>query len=125
MGMMDYVRSSYDLGEPFTETVCQTKTIEDGYGGTLTDYWIDPVGRLWYSSYTNTHDFVQMSEDDSDKKFMNFKWVPTGKRGKFIHHKITKYIEIYPESWEGTWETRPTMRLHFVDGILKDFKLLK
>ena len=38
MGMFDYFRSSYDLGEQFTNVVCQTKDIEDGIGGTMTDY---------------------------------------------------------------------------------------
>jgi hypothetical protein len=129
MGLYDCVRSSYNLGEHFTETICQTKTIEDDYGGTMTDYWIDPAGRLWYPEYKDTHDFVYIDEGNPeynpDKKFMNFKWVPTGKRGKVIHHKITKYIEIYPHQWKGAWEDWPTIRLHFVDGILKDFKVLK
>ena len=31
MGMFDYVRSSYDLGEHFTNTRCQTKDIEDDH----------------------------------------------------------------------------------------------
>jgi len=32
MGMFDYFRSSYDIGEQFTNVVCQTKDIEDGIG---------------------------------------------------------------------------------------------
>ena len=30
MGMFDYFRSAYDLGEQFTNVVCQTKDIETG-----------------------------------------------------------------------------------------------
>jgi hypothetical protein len=129
MGLFDYIRSSYNLGEPFTETICQTKTIEEGYSGTMTDYWIDPAGRLWYSLYKDTHDFVYINEDDPDydpnKKFMNCKWVPTGKKGKFIAHKITKHVEIYPETWEGDWKDWPTLSIYFVDGIIKDFKKIQ
>ena len=35
--MFDYFRSSYNLGEQFTNVVCQTKDIEDGIGGTMTE----------------------------------------------------------------------------------------
>ena len=35
MGMFDYFRSSYDLGEQFVDVECQTKDIEDGIGGTM------------------------------------------------------------------------------------------
>ena len=55
MGMFDYFRSSYDLTPQFTNTICQTKDIEDGIGGTMTDYWLDPNGQLWYPTYHNTH----------------------------------------------------------------------
>jgi len=34
MGMFDYFRSSYDLGEQFTNVVCQTKDIEE-FGGII------------------------------------------------------------------------------------------
>jgi hypothetical protein len=72
---------------------------------------------------------MNINEDDPDydpnKKFMNFKWVPTGKKGKFIHHKITKHVEIYPETWDGDWKDWPTLRIHFVDGIIKDFNKIQ
>ena len=35
MGMMDYLRSSYDLGPQFTNIELQTKEIEDCIGGTM------------------------------------------------------------------------------------------
>ena len=58
MGMFDYFRSAYDLGKQFTNVVCQTKDIEDfGIGGTMTDYWIDPTGQLWYANYIGCHTF--------------------------------------------------------------------
>jgi len=125
MGMFDYFRSSYDLGEQFTNVVCQTKDIEEyGIGGTMTDYWLDPSGQLWRPSYLGTHTFEQITEDDdrydSERKFLNFEWIPTGQHGKYQPHPITKYIEVYPAEWKGKWEDWPRLRLHFRYGILQE-----
>jgi hypothetical protein len=129
LGLFDYFRSAYDLGEQFTNVVCQTKDIEEGYCGTMTDYWLDPAGRLWCPQYHGTHTFEEIPEDDerySDKHlFLNFEWIPTGKHGVYKPHEITKYIEIYPAEWKGEWEDWPTLRLHFRHGILQDFTRVK
>ena len=126
MGMFDYFRSSYYLGEQFTGVVCQTKDIEYGIGGTMTDYWLDPAGQLWKPSYIETHDFCEIKEDDEryDEKrgFLNFEWVPTGKHGKYQPHYITKYVEVYPANWEGKWEDWPRLRIHFKNGELQDYE---
>jgi hypothetical protein len=122
--MFDFFRSSYDLGEQFTNVTCQTKDIEEGYGGTMTDYWLDPAGKLWCPHYRDTHTFEEIPEDDEryDKRgFLNFEWIPTGKHGKFVPHKITKYIEIYPEDWKGAWEDCPRLKLHFKRGRLIEY----
>ena len=125
MGMFDYVRSSFPFPEPFMG-INQTKDIEDGIGGTMSDYWVDPDGYLWCPKYRDTHTFEEILEDDeryNDKtRFLNFEWVPTGKHGKFVPHEITKYIEIYPESWKGKWEDWPRLKLHFKSGKLQDWK---
>jgi hypothetical protein len=126
--MFDYFRSSYNFGEQFTaETVFQTKDIEyGGIGGTMTDYWLDPAGKLWYPSYIGTHTFEEIKEDDerynNKARFLNFEWIPTGVHGKFVPHEITKYIEIYPEGWKGKWEDWPRLRLHFKRGIMQDYE---
>jgi len=127
MGLFDYFRSSYDLGEQFTNVTCQTKDIEyGGICGTMTDYWLDPEGKLWCPKYINTHTFEEISKDDeryNDKaRFLNFEWIPTGKRGKFVPHEITKYIEIYPADWKGELLSWPKMRLHFKYGKLIDYE---
>jgi len=127
VGMFDYVRSSYFFDECFDDkTVFQTKDIEDGIGGTMTDFWIDPEGKLWCPQYHGTHTFEEISEDDeryNDKaRFLNFEWIPTGKHGRFVPYEITKYIEIYPEGWNGAWEDWPRLRLHFKRGILQDYE---
>lgn len=57
MGMFDYLKRSYDLGPQFTNVECQTKDIEDGIGGTMTAYWLDPAGQLWRPNYIGTNTF--------------------------------------------------------------------
>jgi hypothetical protein len=127
MGMMDWVRSSYNLGEQFTDTELQTKDIEDGIiGGTMTHYWIDPIGRLWCPDYSGTTTFEEIKEDDprysKDSLFLNFEFIPTGKRGKYRIYLITKYIVVYPSNWKGKWEDWPRLKLHFVNGALQDYE---
>ena len=124
--MFDYVRSSYDLGKQFTNVELQTKDIEEGIGGTMTDYWIDPAGYLWCPDYIGTNTFEVIEEDDprySPKHlFLNFEWVPTGQRGKYRVHPITKYINVYPSTWNGEWKEWPTLKLHFKYGKLQDYE---
>jgi len=119
--MFDYFRSSYDLGEHFTNTRCHTKDIEDGYGGTMSDFWLSPSGQLYLIDYSHTADFVELKEGDNDKHpWCNFKWIPNGTHGKVSPFYLTKYISIYPEQWKGKWEQWPTLKLHFKHGKLMD-----
>ena len=123
--MFDYFRSSYDLGEQFTNVVCQTKDIEDGIGGTMTDYWLDPAGKLWCPHYRDTHTFEEIPEDDERYSerlgFLNFEWIPTGQHGKYQPFLLTKYINVYHATWKGDWHDWPRLRLHFRDGILQEY----
>ena len=126
MGMMDFFRSSYNLGEHFTDTRCQTKDIEEGYGGTMSDYWLSPSGQLYLIDYSHTADFVELKEGDegynADVALFNFQWIPNGTHGKVRPWYITKYISIYPEQWEGEWKEWPTLKLHFKYGKLMDYE---
>ena len=126
MGLFDYLRSSYDLGPQFTETELNTKDIEEGNCGTMTHYYLDKSGLLWYPDYTGTSTFEEISKDDerySDKHlFLNFEWVSTGQKGKYKVHPITKYVEVYPATWEGSYEDWPRCRIHFKLGKLQDFE---
>ena len=126
MGMFDYLRSSYNLGPQFTDVELQTKDIEEGYSGTMTNFWIDPAGYLWCPDYTGTSTFEEIPKDDerySDKHlFLNFEWISTGQRGKYKVHPITKYISVYPSGWTGEWNEWPTLRLHFIQGKLQDYE---
>ena len=126
MGMFDWVKSSYNLGEQFTNVVCQTKDIEEGYSGTMSHFWIDPAGYLWVGDYRGTSNMEVYEEGhpkyDPDRKWLNFEWIPTGQHGKYRVHTITKYVEIYPSNWEGQWEDCPRLRLHFKYGKLMDYE---
>ena len=124
--MFDYLRSSYDLGKQFTNIELYTKDIEEGYGGTMSHFWLDPAGYLWCGEYKGTSTFEEIKEDDpryNDKsKFLNYEWIPTGKHGKYRVHSITKYIEVYPAEWKGNWHDWPRLRLHFRCGKLQDYE---
>jgi hypothetical protein len=100
--------------------------MEYDIGGTMSSYWLDPNRVLWCSDYTGTSTFEIIEEDDSryDPKllFLNYEMKPTGKRGKFKVHKITKYIKIYPSNWTGEWSSWPTLKLHFRNGELQDYE---
>ena len=126
MGMFDYVRSSYDLGEQFTNVECQTKDIEEGYSGTMSHFWIDPAGYLWVGDYIGTSSMEIYEEGhpkyNSERSWLNFEWIPTGVHGKYRVHPITKYVEIYPAEWEGEWEDWPRLKLHFKLGKLQDYE---
>jgi hypothetical protein len=124
MSMFDWIKSSYPLPEDFMK-INQTKEIEDGYGGTMSNYWIDPSGYLWVGSYVGCHTLEVYEEGDTkyDPKFKwnNWEYIPTGVHGKWRVHPLTKYVEIYPAEWGGKWEDWPRLRLHFKSGKLQDF----
>ena len=126
MGMFDYVRSSYPLGEDFSGQ-CQTKDIEYDIGGTMSQYWISPEGQLYLIDYSQTADFVELKEGDDGYQevgLFNFRWIPNGNHGKVTPLNLTKYVVIYPENWEGNWEDWPECRIHFVDGKIKNYQNL-
>jgi hypothetical protein len=122
MGMFDYLRSSYDLGEHFTNTRCQTKDIDN----TMSDYWLSPSGQLYIIDYSHTADFVELKEGDegynAEVPLFNFKWIPNGNHGKVSPLYLTRYVSIYPEGWEGEWKEWPTLKLHFKYGKLMDYE---
>lgn len=122
MGLYDEIRSSYNLGEHFTDVEMQTKDLACA----MTKYWISPDGCLYEMTYRETHDFVTIDEDDEryDPKvlFLNFEWIPTGKHGKVEPCYVTDYVEVYPAEWKGEWEDWPRCRIHFKLGKLQDFE---
>lgn len=124
--MFDYLRSSYDLGESFTDICCQTKDIDDFGSGTMTQYWLSPDGQLYLIDYSHTADFVELKEGDEvyteKNSWTNFQWIRNGERGKVRPYSLTKYITIYPEQWDGEWSDCPECRLHFKDGKLQDIE---
>ena len=127
MGMFDYLRSSYPLGESFSG-VCQTKDIEEyDIGGTMSQDLISPDGQVYLIDDSHTADFVELKEGDEgyhEVALFIFRWIPNGTHGKVRPWNITKYVVIYPEKWEGEWEDWPECRIHFVNGIVQDYQIL-
>jgi hypothetical protein len=126
LGLFDYLKSSYDIGPQFTNVELHTKDIDEyGSGGTMTHYYLDKSGILWYGDYKGTSTFEEIPEDDerySNKLlFLNFEWIPTGQRGKYRVHSITKYVEVYIPEWKGDYDAWPRCRLHLIQGKLQDF----
>ena len=121
MGLFDS-RSSYNLGEHFTNVELQTK----GLACAMCRYWIAPDGSLYELTYRETHDFEEINEDDEryDPKrgFLNFEWIPTGKHGKVEPCDVTDYVEVYPSLWDGEWEDWPRCMIHFKRGKIQDFE---
>jgi hypothetical protein len=126
MGLFDYVRSSYDLGPDFTNVELQTKDIEEGYSGTMTHFWIDPAGYLWCPDYKGTNTFEIIEKDDPRYNpkhlFLNYEWISTGQRGKYRVHPLTKYIEVYPSTWDGSYTDWPRCRIHFKYGKVMEYE---
>ena len=120
--MFDYFRSSYNLGEHFTNTRCQTKDVDN----TMSDYWLSPSGQLYLIDYSHTADFVELKEGDdgynAEVTLFNFKWIPNGNHGKVSPFYLTRYVLIYPEQWRGEWKDWPTLKLHFKYGKLVDYE---
>lgn len=122
MGMFDYFKCSKDIGE-LTNVECQTKDI-DYDSGTFSFYWVDPAGMLWYPDYQGTTAFKFLEGDDIPI-WKRMKYVPTGSNGRMLRVYLTNYTTIYNA------ETGPDgivdltyCKLHFVDGILQDYKYI-
>ena len=126
--MFDWVKSSYNLGEHFTNIECQTKDIEEGYSGTMSHFWIDPAGYLWVGDYRGTSTFEIIEKDDPrydpERHFLNYEWIPTGQHGKYQVHPITKYVEIYPSNWKGHYDDWPRCRIHFKYGRVVEYEYI-
>lgn len=109
MGLFDTLRSSYNLGEEFTNKSLQTKDIGDcGIGGTLDFYWIDNSGKLF---------LIDADPIINDRKFPLFKWIPNGNHGKVTPVYITKYVEVYNNPYK-------RCKIHFKGGIVQDFEII-
>jgi hypothetical protein len=121
--MFDYVRSSYDLGQNFTDIECQSKDIEKCIGGTMSQYWIDPAGRLWLVDYRDAFDYKEdpdwVDDGNAFNELFRFRLMPNGNHGRLVPQTLTDYVCIYPSRWEGEWKDWPTCRIHFARGVVQ------
>lgn len=107
MGMFDSLKSSYNLGswhQP--EMRLQTKSLEN----LLNFYWISPNGELFFVDERPCFEIVP-----DDSKF-GLSWEPTGKNGMVTPVKHYGWVTVYPEKWDGGYETWPETMILFKDG---------
>ena len=114
MGMFDYVRSSFDLGEQFTNVELQTKDLSC----LMSHYWINPAGELYEIDYSYTADMVELPESES---FYPFEWVPNGTHGKVTPVYVRQVVRMYPTKHEGNWEEWPDVYIYFKYGKIEEF----
>jgi hypothetical protein len=119
MGMFDTIKSSYDLGPGYTKEL-QTKDLSCS----MSHYWIDPLGRLYEIDYGGTSDFVTIDPSDVEysqiHKWLNFKWVPNGQRGKVrpvYHYGV---VEVYPSNWDCKYSPYPSCKIFFRYGVIEE-----
>ena len=104
MGMFDTIRSSYDLGPGFWNKELQTKDLTC----TLSVYWISPNGELFEIDYSGTVDWGP-----------DLKTVPNGNHGRVRPVVMTREIEVYPARWDSKYAPFPTLKITFIDGVLR------
>jgi hypothetical protein len=124
LGLFDYVRSSYNLGEHFTDIELHTKDMERGLGGSMSHYWIDPSGQLFVMDYRDTHDIIDtipLPLDEPNWWNPPFSYVPNGKHGKVSPVYLTDYVIVYPSQWDGDWAEWPECRIHLKLGKIQEF----
>ena len=120
MGMFDFVKCSSDIGE-LTNESCQTKSIEKEEGGTMSFYWVDPVGALWYADYSGTSSLEQV-EDESLPIWRRYRIKPNGNKGRLYRISLTGDVKIYSSSVypDGMIEWTVCI-LTFVEGKLHSY----
>lgn len=114
MGMFDTIRCSYDLGPGYLNRVLQTKDLDC----CMSEYWIDPAGRLFEIDYSYTHDFVDVPEEKMTAPWNTFEWVPNGRHGKIRPVYLFKVIEVYPREWNAHYSKWPRCHVLFRDGVI-------
>ena len=121
MGMFDYFKSSYYIGDDFTDVTCQTKSLDC----TMDFYWLDPAGVLWVVDYGNTYDVVIHAPGDPlyshDQPWSNFDHVPNGNLGRVVNCRVTRSVEVYPEKYTPS-DVFPRCVLYIVDGFLVSYQ---
>jgi len=109
MGMFDTIRSSYNLGEDFTNVTLQTKDLDC----IMSEYWLDPAGNLYEIDFTGTQTFEW--NESSDTSFPIVHWKPNGTNGVVRATSVTDYIRVIPEKLGVDYY----LTLHFEDGKLQ------
>ena len=123
MGLFDYFRSSYYLGPGLTEVSCQTKDL----GSTMSEYWLDPSGRLWLIDIGAAFDYGEYPDFESKgepfEEIFRYGPIPNGKHGKVTPERFTGMVLIYPSQGIEDWGDQPCCELKFTAGVLQYYDI--
>ena len=97
MGMFDYIRSSYPIGEHLTDKQLQTKDLVC----CMEHYYIDPAGHLFAVDYSGVSDW----EADDTNKFWPYKRVANGNHGKVTPVIMTGDVRVYNADGDDWYES--------------------
>jgi hypothetical protein len=117
MSLVDYFRSSYDIGE-FTDIPCVSNDFNGMVGGTLSQFWLSPNGALYIVDYSHTQDMhFEQSEDQYTRP--RFVWKPNGNHGQVRFCFFTDYVIIRPEKPYSVAGIPLEARIHFIEGMFQ------
>jgi hypothetical protein len=99
IGLFDYLRSSYPIGEHLTDVQLQTKDLVC----CMDHFYIDPAGQLFSIDYDGVADLIP--EPDSTSKFFPYKRVPNGSHGKVTPVLMTGDVRVYNADGDAFYES--------------------
>ena len=115
MKLHDTVRSSYRELPGSFETV--------GLDCCLSDFYLDPAGRLWRSDVTGTHDICMDPTMPSAKA--RIKFIPNGGKGRVSPVLLSRKVVVTQDKTSPDGYTEVYQyELHFEEGVLQSFRIL-
>lgn len=112
MGMYDTIYPSYDLGPGALSKELQCKDLEC----CMSEYWIDPEGKLYLIDYSGTQDMVDNPDEDRGEISLPWTWIRNGNHGRVRPVYLSKTIDVYPTQWDCKYAPYPTLRICFRHG---------
>ena len=105
MGIYDIIYSQFDLGPGFWNRELRTQDLE----GFMSQYYIDPKGKLWNIDYSGTYVF-----EDADC----IKVAKSTNHGKVVPYLLSKQLELYPAIWGVHYAPTPRCMVTFEEGVV-------
>ena len=91
----------------------------------MSEYWLDPAGRLWLVNLAIAFDYGEYPGYESDgspyQELFRYGPISNGKHGKVTPELFTGNVLIYPSEFEGEWGDWPCCEMKFKSGVLKNY----